>query len=98
MRRALRRRLLRSQRGQTMVEYLLVMFVVVSAIVVVIGKLKQNEFFFKKFTEPLVKHITFNYKYGDPRAMGWDEGNPRLHIQIQEPEGQTFRMFQPDRN
>jgi hypothetical protein len=78
------------------VEYILVMAVVVTALVAVIGRLKQSQFFFKRFTEPLVKHITYNYKYGDPRAQGWDEGNPRRHIQIQEPQGQTFKMFQPE--
>lgn len=93
-----KRKFLRNQRGQTIIEYVLVMAVVVSAIMLIMGKLKQSQFFFKKFTEPLVKHMTYNYKYGDPRAQGWDEGQPRLHIQISQPQGATFRMFQPDRN
>jgi hypothetical protein len=92
-----RLRLARNQRGQTMIEYLLTMFVVVTAIIFVLGRLKESDFFFKRFTEPLVKHITYNYKYGDPRAQGWDEGGARLHIQISEPAGQTFRLFQPKR-
>lgn len=82
--------------GQTMVEYVLIMFVVVTAMVFILGQLKKNEFFYKKVTEPLVKHITYNYKYGDPSAQGWDEGNPKKHLQISRPgEGQTFRLFQP---
>jgi len=93
-----RRKLLQNQRGQSMIEYVLVMAVVVGGIILIMGKLKQSEFFFKKFTEPLVKHMTYNYKYGDPGAQGWDEGNPRRHIQISDPQGATFRMFQPDRN
>lgn len=80
-----------------MVEYLLMMVIVVSALLLILGKLKKSEYFFKKFTEPLVKHITYNYKYADPTAQGWDEGSPRSHIQIQEPQGQTFRLFQPAR-
>jgi Flp pilus assembly pilin Flp len=90
-----KRRILRNQRGQTMVEYLLMMAIMMGALIVMIGKLKQSNFFFKRFTEPLVRHITYNYKYGDPRAQGWDEGNPKLHIQISEPAGATFRLFQP---
>lgn len=90
-----RLQLLRNQRGQTMVEYLLMMAIMLGAVIVVMGKLKQSNFFFKRFTEPLVKHITYNYKYGDPRAQGWDEGTPKLHIQISEPSGATFRLFQP---
>ncbi len=94
----LHRRVLRNQKGQTMVEYLLLMVVVVSAILFVIGKLKSSHFFFERFTEPLVKQITYNYKYADPRAQGWDEGGAKMHIQIQEPEGATFRIFQPTEN
>jgi hypothetical protein len=90
-----RRRILRNQRGQTMLEYLLMMAIMMGALIVMIGKLKQTNFFYKRLTEPLVKHITYNYKYGDPRAQGWDEGNPKLHIQISEPSGATFRLFQP---
>lgn len=79
-----------------MVEYLLTMLVVVGGIIFILGKLKENKFFYKKFTAPLVKHITYNYKYADPSAQGWDEGNPKRHIQISEPNrGQTFRLFQP---
>lgn len=90
-----RRRFVLGQSGQSTVEYLLLMFVVVVAIVMVMGRMKESQFFYKRFTEPLVRHVVYNYKYGDPRAQGWDEGTPRLHIQIQEPAGQTFRMFQP---
>jgi hypothetical protein len=93
----IRRPILSNQRGQTMIEYVLLMAVVVGAIILVIGKLKESQFFFKKFTQPLVKHMTYNYKYGDPKAQGWDEGTPRLHMQISEPAGATFRIFQPRR-
>jgi hypothetical protein len=90
-----RRRILRNQRGQTMVEYLLMMAIMVGALIVMMAKLKDSNFFFEKFIEPLVKHITYNYKYGDSKAQGWDEGTPKLHIQISEPQGTTFRLFQP---
>lgn len=96
--RLLRRRRPRlDQRGQSMMEYLLVMCVVVGAILFIMGRLKESDFFFKKFTEPMVKHITYNYKYGDPRAQGWDEGGAKRHIQIFIPQGQTGRLFQPER-
>lgn len=85
----------KNQSGQSMVEYILVMAIVVTAIVVILGQMKKNEFFFKRFTEPLVKHLAYNYKYADPKAQGWDEGTPNSHIQIQEPQGRTFRLFQP---
>ncbi|RZA07074.1 MAG: hypothetical protein EOP11_08685, partial [Proteobacteria bacterium] len=83
----------RRQRGQSIVEYILVLCAVVGGILFVMGQLKSSNFFYKKFTAPLVKHIVYNYKYGDPSAQGWDEGTPRNHIQIQEPKGSTFRLF-----
>lgn len=90
------KKILKNQKGQSMVEYVLVMFVVVTALIFVLAKLKKSEFFFKKFAEPLVKHITYNYKYADSGAQGWDEGSPKRHIQISRPnDSQTFRLFQP---
>ncbi len=90
----LRRKL--DQRGQSVVEYLLVLAVIVGAVLLMMKLLKESNFFYKRVTEPLVSHITYNYKYADPRAQGWDEGAPKLHIQISRPnEGQTFRLFQP---
>ncbi len=91
-----RRQSLRKDSGQTMVEYVLIMFVVVTALVFILGKLKQSQFFYKKVTEPLIQHITYNYKYGDPTSQGWDENTPKRHIQISKPgDGNTFRLFQP---
>lgn len=90
------KRRIKNQRGQSILEYILVMMVVLTAIILVLGNLKKSEFFFKKFAEPLVKHITYNYKYGDSGSQGWDEGTPKLHIQISKPnDSQTFRLFQP---
>ncbi len=87
---------LRNQRGQSIVEYMLVLIVIVSALLLILKLMKESNFFYKNISEPLVKHIAYNYKYGDPKAQGWDEGSPKLHIQISRPnEGQTFRMFQP---
>ncbi len=90
---------LHDQRGQSIVEYMLVLMVIVSAVLLVLSLMKKSNFFYKNVSEPLVRHITYNYKYGHPGAQGWDEGNPQLHIQISRPnEGQTFRLFQPTRD
>lgn len=89
---------LKNQKGQSMLEYILVMLVVVSALIMVLGNLKKNQFFFKNITEPLVKHLVYNYKYADPKSQGWDEGNPKKHIQISRPnDSNTFRLFQPEK-
>ncbi len=88
--------LLKDEKGQSVLEYVLVLAVIVGAILLVMSLLKNSNFFYKKVTAPLVSHIVYNYKYGDPTAQGWDEGTPLKHIQISRPnEGQTFRLFQP---
>lgn len=90
-----KRSILRNQKGQSIVEYMLVLIVIVSAVLLVLSLMKKSNFFYKNVSEPLVRHITYNYKYGHPAAQGWDEGNPKLHIQVSRPnEGQTFRLFQ----
>lgn len=90
--------LIRNQRGQSIMEYILVMFLVVSIVMFLFGSMKKSNFFFNRFTKPLVQHIVYNYKYGDPAAQGWDEGSPRLHIQISQPNANaTFRLFQPEK-
>lgn len=95
----MRKKLLKGEAGQSVVEYLLVLCVIVSGLMLLLSLLKNSEFFYNRVTAPLVKHITYNYKYGDPSAQGWDEGNPRMHIQIATPnDGQTFRLFQPTKD
>jgi hypothetical protein len=85
----------RRQSGQSIIEYVLVLCAVVGAILFVLAKLKESNYFYKRLTEPLVRHMVYNYKYADPSAQGWDEGTARNHIQIQQPTGVTFRLFQP---
>ncbi len=92
----LKKNFIGNQKGQTIVEYMLVLLVIVGAILLFLNLMKNSDFFFKKVTSPLVSYIVYNYKYGDPAAQGWDESSPKKHIQISRPnEGQTFRLFQP---
>lgn len=84
------------QSGQSMVEYVLLLFLVTTSAAFALRWFKTNEFFFKKVTQPLVSHIRYNYKYGDPVAQGWDEGGAKKHIEIQIPNGETFRLFTPE--
>jgi len=83
------------ENGQTAVEYILLTFVILSLIMFVMRQFTDREYFFKNLTGPLVSYLRYNYKYADPTATGWDEGNnPKRHIQISQPNnGQTFRLF-----
>ncbi len=84
----------RKNSGQTTVEYILVMAVVVMMVIMVMSYLKKSQYLYKHLASPLVGYIRYNYKYADPQAQGWDEGSPRRHIQISTPnDGSTFRLF-----
>lgn len=84
------------QSGQALVEYILVTFLVITMLAISFKWFKRSEYFFKNITKPVVAHIRYNYKYGDPTAQGWDEGEAKKHIEIVHPEGQTFRLFTPE--
>lgn len=87
----------RSQGGQTMIEYLLLTFIIVIGTTLLFSLLKERQFIFSRITRPAVAYLKYSYKYGDKNAQGWDEGNPRNHIQITQPNPtQTFRLFLPD--
>lgn len=85
---------LRNQRGQTMVEYLLLTAVIMTLVVVMFRLFSARELIYGRITRPIVAYLKYSYKYGDRKALGWDEGNPKNHIQISEPNrGQTFKIF-----
>ncbi len=89
---------IKNESGQSIVEYVLVMTVVIAALLIVTNNLKKSDYFFKNITQPIVGYLGFSYKYADPIAQGWDENSPRKHIQISRPnEGQTFRLFKPSK-
>lgn len=85
------------QSGQTMVEYMLLTFIVVVIISALFMVLKEREALFKAITAPAVAYIKYGYKYGDKDALGWDEGNPRKHVQqsASQNDSRNFRLFLP---
>lgn len=87
-----------TQAGQTTIEYILMMAVVLGIVMGMMTILNRDKFFFKQLVQPIVSYMRYNYKYGDHNALGWDEGGgPRKHIQISEPgAGETFRLFVPE--
>ncbi len=84
----------KQESGQSTLEYILVMLVVVVTLIGLLSYLKKSQYFFKHITSPLVGYLRYNYKYADPAAQGWDEGKPQKHIQISRPnDGATFKLF-----
>ena len=68
------------QKGQAIVEYILVMAVIITLLIVAMQYLRNSEYFFKNLTSPMVAYMRYSYKYGDQKAQGWDETNPTRHI------------------
>lgn len=70
-----------SEQGQAVVEYILLVSIVVSFLFILtqaLGRIGLG----KKLTAPLSKSFAMAYKYGDPRAKGYDEGTPTYHPRV----------------
>lgn len=93
---------MKNQAGQAVLEYTLITAVLLGILLLVLGRFKQQDFFFKTFTAPIVQYLKYNYKYADAAALGWDEinsGGPRRHIEVVQPNaGNTFKIFIPHMN
>lgn len=84
--------------GQSMLEYILVVFLVVTAVLFAFGWMRERSYIFKNIAAPVVAFVKYNYKYGDKDALGWDEDKgPKKHVQISnpDPDGSNFRIFIP---
>lgn len=64
--------------GQATIEYVLILTIIVSfyiALMNVIDRLKLAE----RLMGPIVGSYAMTYKYGNPKAKGFDEGTPENH-------------------
>jgi Flp pilus assembly pilin Flp len=87
------RKLLREERGQTTVEYILLLAAIVSFFLIIGRGLKGRDLT-KALTKPLTEDFAFAYKYGHPKARGYDEGAPRMHPRAGAGEDPSnFRIF-----
>lgn len=68
----------RDESGQAAIEYILILTIIASfymALMTVIDKYNLAE----KLAAPLVGSYAKVYKYGHPKAKGFDEGSPEFH-------------------
>ncbi|OFZ19710.1 MAG: hypothetical protein A2X94_16785 [Bdellovibrionales bacterium GWB1_55_8] len=81
----------RDERGQAVVEYILLVALVVMAFTIVAGGMERF-----KVGEALLKPIREDfaraYKYGHPKTTGFDEGSPSRHPRVTGGEN-NFRIF-----
>jgi hypothetical protein len=77
--------------GQSTVEYVLVTAVVVSGILMAFRALSELKIT-EKITAKFQTDFAMTYKYGHPKARGFDEGTPEYHPRINA-GGTNFRIF-----
>lgn len=81
----------RDERGQTTIEYIIIVFVVVSVFLMIVAFL-NNYNLMNKLTQPLQVDFKYTYQYGKGDARGYqDPGGPFDHPRI--PTGKNFRIF-----
>ncbi|MGZ3697258.1 MAG: Flp family type IVb pilin [Bdellovibrionota bacterium] len=81
---------MRSESGQTTVEYILMLSIVVSLFVVLLQGLNKIGMM-GLLMKPLKTDFALTYKNGHPKAKGFDDGGPENHPRIVS--GGNFRIF-----
>lgn len=79
----------RRQSGQSLLEYVFLLLVVVAASSLIYGRFGHT---LDILESPLTKDFPFTYRYGDPQARGPDDGGePTRHPAYVKPD--NFRFF-----
>ncbi len=81
----------RDQSGQAMLEYVLLLSVIVGCVFLLregIARFDVGD----RLLRPLSESYARAYKYGHPKAQGFDEGEPKNHPRIETGEN-NFRLF-----
>lgn len=88
-----REHMVRDERGQATVEYILLISIVVSLFVILadgIGKAGLMT----KLMGPLSGDYAHAYRYGHPKALGYDDGGPKKHPRWNtNGSNDNFRIF-----
>ncbi len=79
-----------SESGQAVLEYVLLLTLVVSIFGVISSALGKFDFA-GKLLGPLSGDFAHAYRYGHPKALGFDDGGPKKHPRANG--GDNFRIF-----
>jgi hypothetical protein len=80
-----------AQSGQALLEYILLISIVTSFFVILMDGLGKVDLV-KKIMAPLSGDFAHSYRYGHPKALGYDDGGPRKHPRATGP-GENIRIF-----
>ncbi len=76
------------QSGQSLLEYVFLLLVVVGLVSIVYGRLGGT---LDLLETPLTRDFPYTYRYGDPKARGFDDGEPTRHPGIYRAD--NFKFF-----
>jgi hypothetical protein len=81
----------RDNAGQAVIEYILMLSAIVAIYASVLsffGRFGLE----KRLVAPITQDFAKTYQFGDPKAAGFDDGDPKRHPRIQGCED-CFRLF-----
>jgi hypothetical protein len=81
---------MRKDSGQAVLEYILLLTLVVSLFGVIASSLGKFDIG-GKLLGPLSGDFAHAYRYGHPKALGYDDGGPKKHPRANG--GDNFRIF-----
>lgn len=85
--------LARNEQGQAFTEYILLVAIVVGIYVTVMTGLKKVGLA-AKLTKPLQTDFAAAYRFGHPKAKGYDNGSsPTYHPRVDDGGDHNFRIF-----
>lgn len=74
--------------GQSLLEYVFLLLVVVGLVSIVYGRLGGT---LDLLEAPLTREFPYIYRYGDPKARGYDDGEPTRHPAVFRAD--NFKFF-----
>jgi hypothetical protein len=84
---------LKSEEGQSIMEYILLLAIVVFFVGIIFDGLRNFKLVEKVVKQPLQEHYARVYRYGNSKAKGYEDGTPELHPRIEDPRDNNFRIF-----
>jgi Flp pilus assembly pilin Flp len=84
---------IRNEEGQAVTEYVLMLAAIVSLYLLMTAGLVRIGLA-KRLMTPLTTQFAAVYRYGHPKAKGFDDGGPEYHPRAMSSSGQNnFRLF-----
>lgn len=83
---------IRNEEGQTVVEYILLLSIVVALFATASAGLRKMGLT-KMLLNPLQQQFAKTYQYGHPKAKGLDDGGPEYHPRLVQGGNNNFRIF-----